>query len=195
MDDFEFFSFAQVHVDTTGQAGVKATDRPHDVDALEVLGTVLLEDRCVLHSIFVGSRGSIDVTYTAIPGRWWIGMIVRDLAILDDEMVGEYPTHGLVEAAADGLLRNSEVIPCLGMTSIQFRHRLLQAVQRNGCRVRLEVRSRTVAFESVAPSFWRRYLPLELYFGLERGLGQANLDAVSSGLDVATQVHDSSQSR
>src|SRR2546429_4794262 len=46
---------SEVHVHPAGQARVEAADSPHDVDALEVVGLVLLEDRGVLHRVLVGS--------------------------------------------------------------------------------------------------------------------------------------------
>src|SRR5438105_6118308 len=58
---------AEVHVHPAGQAWVEGTDRPHDVDALEVLGLVLLEDRGVLHRVLVGSRGPVDVPDAPVP--------------------------------------------------------------------------------------------------------------------------------
>src|SRR5262249_58203165 len=58
---------AQVHVHAAGQARVEAADRPHDVDALEVLRRVLLEDRGVLHRVLVWPRRSVGVPDAAVP--------------------------------------------------------------------------------------------------------------------------------
>src|SRR5258707_14123704 len=59
---------AEVHVHPARKARVEGTHCPHDVDALEVLGLVLLEDRRVLHRVLVGSRGPVDVPDTPVPG-------------------------------------------------------------------------------------------------------------------------------
>src|SRR4029453_8827893 len=60
---------AQVHVDPAGQARVEAADRPHDVDALELLRRVLLEDGGVLDGVLVGAGGAVDVAHAAVPRR------------------------------------------------------------------------------------------------------------------------------
>jgi len=44
-----------------GQAGVEAADGAHDVYALEVVISVLLEDGRVLHSVFVVTERAVDV--------------------------------------------------------------------------------------------------------------------------------------
>src|SRR5947207_1253650 len=44
---------AEVHVDAARQARIEAAHRAHDVDALEVLGAVLLEQVHALHRVLV----------------------------------------------------------------------------------------------------------------------------------------------
>src|SRR5712691_8264879 len=95
-DFLKLFSFTQVHVNATWQAGVKAAYCSHNVDTLEVVRAVLFEDRCVLYSILVGTGCAIDVTYAAIPGRRRIGMVVGDLPVLNDHVMGKHAAHGLV---------------------------------------------------------------------------------------------------
>src|SRR5882757_5808049 len=75
---------AEVHVHPAGQAWVEGTDRPHDVDALEVLGLVLLEDRRVLHRVLVGSRGPVDVPDAPVPWGRGVRVVVGDLPTTDD---------------------------------------------------------------------------------------------------------------
>src|SRR3954465_838600 len=96
----QYSSFAQIHVHAAGQAWVKAANRAHDIDALEFVGTVLLEDGRVLDRIFVRSWSSVDVAWIGIPRRRRIGMVVRNLSIPDDDMVRENAADRFVEAAA-----------------------------------------------------------------------------------------------
>src|SRR6185503_18595313 len=73
---------AHVHVDAARQARVEAPHRPHDVDALEVVRSVLLEDRHVLHRVLVRPRGAVAVARARVPGR----RRVRVVAILPSRM-------------------------------------------------------------------------------------------------------------
>src|SRR5438105_1284845 len=59
--ELQGLALAQVDVHAAGQAGVEAANRPHDVDALELVGPVLLEDRRVLDRVLVGARGAVLV--------------------------------------------------------------------------------------------------------------------------------------
>ena len=45
---------AQVHVHTTGEARIEAAHRAHDVNALKIVWSVLLEEGETLHCIFIG---------------------------------------------------------------------------------------------------------------------------------------------
>src|SRR6266568_2672104 len=178
-------------MDTTGQAGVKAAHRSHDINTLEVFRSILFKDGCVLYGIFIGTGSAVDITHTTIPRRWGIGMVVGDLAVLDDHVMREYATHGLVETTADGILRYGEIIPRPGMTCPYFCECLIYTVECNSSRVSLEVGSRTVTLNGIAP-LWN--LPLKLYLWLCGRLGQANLNAVTRSLDVTSQVYNASQS-
>ena len=97
------------------QAWVEATHGAHYVYALEVVRAVLLEDRGTLDRVLVRTRGAVGVSGGAVPRRGRVGMVVGDLAVPDHEVVREDPAHGLVEAAADGLVRNLELLEDLGL--------------------------------------------------------------------------------
>ena len=97
---------AQIHVDAARQAGIEAAHRAHDVDPLEVVRAVLLEDRRVLHRVFVGAGHAVAVAGTGVPAGRRIGMIVGDLAVADHDVMRQHAAHRLVESAADGVLRH-----------------------------------------------------------------------------------------
>src|SRR5437763_8209699 len=78
---------ADVHVHPARQAGVEAADGAHDVHALEVVRAVLLEDRHVLHRVLVRAGGAEGVAGAAVPRRRRVGVVVRDLLVLDDQVV------------------------------------------------------------------------------------------------------------
>src|SRR6476619_3128948 len=79
--DLAYLPGARVHVHAAGQAGVEAAHGPPDVDALEVLGPVLFEDRRVLHRVLIGPGSPVNVPRTRVPGRRRIGLVVGDLAV------------------------------------------------------------------------------------------------------------------
>ena len=81
--------------------------------------------------------------------------------------------------ASSGTSKLSHVLVRPARISIE---RLLGEVQRDGGRVGLEVGTRPVALEGVAPL---RDLPFERHRTLGRGLRQVDLHAVPGGLDVA----------
>src|SRR5579863_5713016 len=54
-------AFPQIHVHAAWEAGIEAAHRAHDVDALEVLWSVLFVNRRVLHGVLVGTRRPVDV--------------------------------------------------------------------------------------------------------------------------------------
>src|SRR6202042_2041 len=97
--DLAHLAGAGVHVHAARQARVEAADRTHDVDALEVLRTVLLEDRRVLNRVLVGARGAIRVTRAGVPWRRRVRLVVGDLALADHHVVREHAASGLVEPA------------------------------------------------------------------------------------------------
>src|SRR5437879_2596608 len=108
MADGDFLALAQVHVHTAGQARVEATYGPHDIDALESVGTVLLEDRRILHGILVWSRRAERIAWARVPWRRRIRVIVGDLTVPNDEMVRQHAPDGLVEPTANGLVGHRE---------------------------------------------------------------------------------------
>src|SRR5437899_3365304 len=176
----------------TRQAGIKAAYCTHDVDAFEFIRAVLFEDGCVLHRIFVWARCTIDISHTGIPGRRRIGMVVGDLPVLDDHVVRKHTTHSFVEAAADGLLWHREITPRLRVACAYLGKRFIYKMESHSSGVGLEVGTRAVPLDRVAPL---RDLPLKLHLWLGGALGQANLHTCAGSLDIATQVHDSSQGR
>src|SRR5918911_1892407 len=90
-------ALSEIHVHPARQAGVEAPNRPHDVDALEVLRLVLLEDRRVLDRVLVGAGLVVDVPDAAVPRGRRVGVVVGDLAAPDDHVVAEHAPHGLGE--------------------------------------------------------------------------------------------------
>ena len=76
--------------------------------ALEVLRSVLLEDRRVLHGVLVGPGSPVDVARARVPRGRRVGLVVRDLALADHHVMREHAARGLVEAAADRALRDLE---------------------------------------------------------------------------------------
>src|ERR1700682_4425067 len=119
---------------TAWQTWVKAAHGAHDVDALELVWAILLEDGRVLHRIFIRSGSAIHVAHAAGPGSGRIGMVVSDLATLDNHVMRKRPAHGLVETATDGIPWYREVVPCLGVAGLNLRHRLVHKVQRDSRR-------------------------------------------------------------
>src|ERR1700724_3540508 len=100
-------------MNTTWQTRIKAANRSHDVDTLEGVRAIVFEDRCVLYSVLVRARCTIEVSHAAIPGGRGGGMVVGDLSILDDHVMGKYTAHSLVESAADSILWHREIAPGL----------------------------------------------------------------------------------
>src|ERR1700733_2143049 len=178
-------AIAEVHMYSTGQAGVKAAHRSHDVDAFELVWAVLFEDGRVLYRVFVGSRRAVSVPRIRVPRRGRIRMIVGDFSLANYDVMGKNAAYRFVEAAGDGFVWNLEVGPGLGLAAVHFRQRLLGEIQRRCCRICLEVSASAIAFNRVAPL---GNLPFELDFGQRDRLGQVNLYALAGGLDVA-DVH------
>ena len=173
---------AGVHVHAAGQARIERAHRAHDVDALEVLGAVLLEDRRVLHRILVRARRPVDVARARVPRRRRVGLVVGDLAVADHHVVGEHAAGGLVEAAADRAVRNGELVPALRPPRLDLLHRPLEAVQRDQRAVGLVVGPGAVALDRVG---LLRDLPLELHLGHVGRARQHHLDRVPGRLGVA----------
>src|SRR5215468_9504251 len=61
-------AFSQVHMHSARKTWVKASNRPHDIDAFEVVRSVFFEDRCVFYSVFVRTRSSVFTSYVPTPG-------------------------------------------------------------------------------------------------------------------------------
>ena len=87
---------------------------------LKFSGPILLEDGCVLHRVLVRPRSPVDVSGIGIPGSRRIGMIVRNFAVSDNDMVRKHAAHRFMEAASNRILRHPEVPECLGITAMQL---------------------------------------------------------------------------
>ena len=115
-------------MNTTWQAGVEAAHCPHDVDTLEAVRTILFEDRSVLYGILIRAGRAINVAHTPIPRCGGIGMVVGDLAVLDDHVMGKHTAHRLVEAAADAIIWHREIAACLRVASMYLSKRFIYSI-------------------------------------------------------------------
>ena len=153
----------QIHVHTARQTWIEASDRPHDVDAFEVLRAVFLEDRCVLHRVFVGAGGAKAVARVCVPGSWRIGMIVGDLVVFNHHVMRQHTANRLVEAAPYAFFGNLEVVPGFCSAGMQLGQCLFGEVQSGRSRIGLEVSASAIPFNRVTPF---GNLPLKFNFGL-----------------------------
>src|SRR6266853_1896708 len=94
-----------------------------------------------------------------------------------------------METAADRLIRDFEIGPRSGASGVQLLHRSFREVKRASRGVSLEVSSRAIPLDRVAPF---RNLPLELNLGQHCCLWKINLNALTSGFDV-TDIHQAGQ--
>src|ERR1700733_9418136 len=148
---FKHLPVAEIHMHPTRQTWVEAPYRPHDVDALEIFRPILLEDRRILHRVLVRTRRTIAVAGICVPRGGRIGVVVGDLVILDHYVMRQHATHCFVEAAANSLIRNREVVPGSGSSGMQLRQRLLGKVKRRrGC-ISLKIRASAVPLDRIAP--------------------------------------------
>src|SRR5580692_7096768 len=104
MQSLQGFAVPQVHVYTAGQAWIEAAHRAHDVDALEVVPSVLLEDRLTLHRILVRARRAVAVARAGVPRGGRVRVVVGDLAVPDHHVVAQHTADRFGEAAANGLV-------------------------------------------------------------------------------------------
>src|SRR5262245_25384242 len=169
-------------MNTARQARVEASDSSHYIDALEIVGTILLENRRILNGVLVWSRRPIDVARVSVPRSRWIGMIVGDLAATNHHVMREDATDSFVKAAPDRLVGNLEWCKRLGPSGTHVIECLLAEVECASRCVSLEIGPGPVAFDRVAP-LWD--LPLELYFRFGGRPRQQNLDAMARSFDVA----------
>src|SRR5580700_1701038 len=187
----QHFAVPQIHVDAARQTRIETPHRTHDINSLELVRTVLLKDRGVLHRVLVWTRSAVDIAWIGIPWGRRIRVVVCDLAFFDHYMVREHATNRFVEAATDGFLGHLELRPSFGMSGVQFRQRLFHEVESSAGGINLEVGSRPIAFDSVATL---RDLPLELDLRQRGGLGQVHLYAATGGLDISN-INQASQRR
>src|SRR5258707_8796433 len=120
MPRLEYFAAAQIHVHTARQAGIEAAHRSHDVDSLEVGGSVLLKDRRVLDGILVRTGRAVDVSGAAVPGSRRIRMIVGDLAVANDDVVEEHAAYSFVETTADRITGDHKFGPSFRVAGAYF---------------------------------------------------------------------------
>src|SRR5882757_7832863 len=99
MHGLQSLAVAEIHVNAAWQAGIKTAHGAHDVDAFELVGPVLLEDRRVLHGVFIRTRRAVDIARIGIPGSRRVGMVVGDLTAADHYVMREDATHCFVESA------------------------------------------------------------------------------------------------
>ena len=166
---FNGFAVPDIHMHTAGQAWVEAADSAHNVDALEILRTVLFENRAALHGVLVGPRCPIYVPRAGIPGRRRIWMIVGDLAASDNQMMRQHAAHRLMEAAADGLIRYFEIRPGGCSACLHLGQRLLDKIIGRSRAVSLKIGARAVTLDRIAEF---RDLPFEFPIAFQRGLRQ-----------------------
>src|SRR5579859_5841254 len=155
----QHFAFSQIHMHAARQTRIETPHRAHDVNALEFLRAVLFEDRSILHGILIRSWSAVNIPRIRVPGRRRIGMIIRNLALADYDVMREYAANCLVEAATNGFLRNFEVRPGFSSAGVEFFQRSLRKIESRRGRIGLEVCSGTVSLDSIAP-LWN--LPFKL---------------------------------
>src|SRR5215204_1528596 len=180
-------AIAHVHVDPAGQARIEAAHGTHDVDALEVVGAVLLEDRHAGHRVLVRARRPEGVGRRPVPRRRRVWMVVCDLAVPDHEVVREDSPDCLVEAASDTLVRHLELLEDLGLAGAHQLEGLLREVDRRRRRVGNEIDPGPIPLDGVGPL---GHLPLEVGLGHGGRLGQVDLDAIARGFHVATDIDE-----
>src|SRR5579862_8589623 len=117
----QHLALPQVHVNTAREARVEAAHRAHDVDAAEILGAVLLENRRILYRVFIRSRSAFDITRARVPRRRRIGMIVGDLPLADHDVMRKHAAYRLMESAGNGFFGYFEVGPRSRLAGMQFR--------------------------------------------------------------------------
>ena len=146
-----------------------------------VSGAGLLEDRHPHARVLVRARRAVGVGRAAVPRRRRVRVVVGDLALADHEVVREHAAHGLVEAAADRLVGDVEVLEHLRLAGADLLERLVDEVHRHARRVGDEVDPRAVALDRVGPL---RDLPLERLLGRVRRLRQVDQHARAGRLHV-----------
>src|ERR1700723_3745725 len=145
MVSLQRLAITEIHVHATRQARVEATYRSHDVDPFELVWAVVLEDRRVLHRVFIGPGRSVNIAWVRVPRGRRIRMVICNFAVANNYVMREHSAHRLVEATSDGILRHFEVRPGFRIALMQLSQRLFGKIQSGAGSVNLEVSSRTVA--------------------------------------------------
>src|SRR5262249_52216507 len=138
---------------------IEAADRPQDVDAFEVVGTVLLEQRRLLDGVLVGSRRTEGISRAGIPGCRRIRVVVGNLAVANDDVMREHAADRLVKAATNRLFWDLEFAPGLRAAGMDLFQSLLKEIESRGGCVGLEIRAGPIALDRIVPF---RNVPLEL---------------------------------
>ncbi len=100
------------------QTRVETSDGSHYVYTFEVIGSVFLENRRVLHGIFIRSGHSVNVARIGVPRSRRIRMIIGDFAFADDDVMRQNAAHGFVETAADCFFGNFKFRPRFGVSGV-----------------------------------------------------------------------------
>ena len=108
MSRFQNLSVSQIHVHAARQARIEASHRAHDVDPLESFRPVFFENWRILYGVLVGSRRSVNIARTGVPGCRRIRMIIRDLPIADHNMMRKHAANRFMEPARDRIVRHFE---------------------------------------------------------------------------------------
>src|ERR1044072_7059689 len=83
---FEQFTVAQKHMNAARETRIETAHPAPEVEAFEIAGAVLFEDRRVLYGVFVRAGCAVDVPRRCIPRRRRIGMVVGGLTVANHEV-------------------------------------------------------------------------------------------------------------
>src|ERR1700682_6295090 len=89
----QHFAVPQIHVHAARQTRIKTPHRAHDINSLELVRTVFLKDRSVLHRVLIWTRSAVNVAWIGIPGGRRIRVVVGDLAFFDHHVMREHATN------------------------------------------------------------------------------------------------------
>src|ERR1700730_2873616 len=143
MVSLQRLAITEIHMHATRQARVEAAYRSHDVDAFELVWTVVLEDRRVLHGVLIGPGGSVNITRVRVPRGRRIRMVICNFAVANNYVMRENPANRFMKTASDCILRHFEVRPGFRISFMHFSQRLFRKIQSGAGSVNLELSSLT----------------------------------------------------
>ena len=108
-------------------------------------------------------------------------MVICNLSIADDKVMGKHTPDRFMETATDHFIRYFEILERPDIARVEALHRLLIKEDRHGCRVGNEISPCPVAFNGIRPF---RDFPFQLHFWKRFSLWQTDLDTVSCGFDI-----------